>query len=179
MLTVERCEDDPNVVHYTAGNWEDELEATAKVSAEMRKASTPNVTATVMDDRVRHLRDLAVALTRCKGTSFADGLATVTVCRDGPLTIRYWPKQGLLDVWYGKKVLVIERREGKPHVVHYEPGIWEQELAAQAAQRHKETLAPGNGDSAFAVIFPKGRHVLAGEEEAKPVKKKPPLGFLG
>ena len=122
---------------------------------------TPNVTATVMDDRVRHLRDLAVALTRCKGTSFADGLATVTVYRDGPLTIRYWPKQGLLDVWYGKKVLVIERREGKPHVVHYEPGIWEQELAPQAAQRHKETLAPGNGDSAFAVIFPKGRHVLA------------------
>ena len=51
VLTVERCEDDPNVVHYTAGNWEDELEATAKVSAEMRKASTPNVTATVMDDR--------------------------------------------------------------------------------------------------------------------------------
>jgi acetylornithine deacetylase/succinyl-diaminopimelate desuccinylase-like protein len=76
-------------------------------------------------------------------------------------------------------VLVIERREGKPHVVHYEPGIWEQELEAQAAQRHKETPAPGNGDSAFAVIVPKGRHVLAGEEEAKPVKKKPPLGFLG
>ncbi len=33
-------------------------------------------------------------------------------------------------------------------------------------------------NSAFAVILPKGRHALAGEEEAKPAKKKP-LGFLG
>jgi hypothetical protein len=34
-------------------------------------------------------------------------------------------------------------------------------------------------DTAFAVILPKGRHALAGEEESKPAKKKPPLGFLG
>ena len=34
-------------------------------------------------------------------------------------------------------------------------------------------------NSASAVITPRGRHALAGEEEAKPAKKKPPLGFLG
>ena len=94
-----------------------------------------------MDERVRRLRELAVGLLRWKGLSFADGLATVTVYRSGALTMRYWPKQGLLDVWYGNKVLVIERREGKPHVVHYEPGIWEQQLEAEAAQRPKTSSA--------------------------------------
>ena len=34
-------------------------------------------------------------------------------------------------------------------------------------------------NSGLAVIMPKGRHALAGEEEAKHAKKKPPLGFLG
>ena len=32
-------------------------------------------------------------------------------------------------------------------------------------------------NSTFAVISPKGRHALAGEEEPKPAKKKRPLGF--
>jgi hypothetical protein len=34
-------------------------------------------------------------------------------------------------------------------------------------------------NSAFAVITPRGHHALAGEEESKPAKKTPPLGFLG
>ena len=97
-----------------------------------------------MDERARRLRDLAVALMRLKGTSFAVGLATVTVYRRGALTMRYWPKQGQLEVWYGSKVFEVERREGKPHVVHYEPGIWERELEAEAAQRHKQV---SRGDS--------------------------------
>ena len=52
--------------------------------------------------------------------------------------MRYWPKQGQLEVWYGSKVLAVERRQGKPHVAHYEPGTWEQELEAEAAQCHKQ-----------------------------------------
>ena len=98
-----------------------------------------------MDERARRLRDVAVALMRSKGTSVAVGLATVCVYRRGALTIRYWPKQGLLDVWHGNKVLVIEQREGKPHVVHYEPGTWEHELEAEAGSRHKEMSKQGAG----------------------------------
>ena len=96
-----------------------------------------------MDERARRLRDLAVSVMRSKGTSVAVGLATVSVYRRGALTIRCWPKQGQLDVWYGNKVLVIERREGKPHVAHYEPGIWEHELEAEAARRHKQVSSAG------------------------------------
>ena len=33
-------------------------------------------------------------------------------------------------------------------------------------------------DNAVAVIMPRGRHALTAEEESKPAKKKPPLGFL-
>ena len=91
-----------------------------------------------MDERARRLRDLAVSVMRSKGTSVAVGLETVSVYRRGPLTIRYLPRQGRLEVWYGNKVLVIERRDGKPHVAHYEPGIWERELEADAARRHKQ-----------------------------------------
>ena len=96
-----------------------------------------------MDERARRLRDLAVALMRSKGTSVAVGLATVSVYRRGALTMRYWPKQGQLEVWFGNKVLVIERREGKPHVAHYEPGIWERELETEVAQRHKAMARVG------------------------------------
>jgi hypothetical protein len=92
----------------------------------------------VIDERARRLRDLAVSVLRSKGTSIAVGFATVCVYRRGALTMRYWPKQGLLDVWYGNKVLVVERREGKPHVAHYEPGIWERELEAEAVQPRKQ-----------------------------------------
>ena len=61
------------------------------------------------------------------------------------MTISYLPKQGLLEVWYGIKVLVIERREGKPHVAHFEPGIWERELEAEAGSRHKQMSKQGAG----------------------------------
>jgi hypothetical protein len=91
------------------------------------------------DERALRLHALALSVLRSTGTSIAVGLATVTVYRRGALTMRYWPKQGLLDVWHGKKVLMIERSEGKPHVAHYEPGIWEQELEAEAPQRQKQT----------------------------------------
>ncbi len=90
------------------------------------------------DERGRRLRDLAVSVMRSKGTSVAVGCATVSVYRRGALTIRYLPKQGQLEIWYGIKVLVIERREGKPHVARYEPGIWEQELEAEAAEAKRQ-----------------------------------------
>jgi hypothetical protein len=47
--------------------------------------------------------------------------------------MRYWPKQGLLDVWHGEKVLVIERWDGKPLVAHYKAGIWERDLEEEVA----------------------------------------------
>jgi hypothetical protein len=90
-----------------------------------------------MDKRARRLRDVAMSVLRSKGTSFAVGLATATVYRRGALTVRYWPSKGQLEVWYGNKVLVTERREGMPHAVLYEPGIWERELEAEAPQRPK------------------------------------------
>ena len=50
--------------------------------------------------------------------------------------MRHWPKHGLLQVWHGKKVLVIQRSEGKLQVAHYAPGIWEGDLETEAlAQR--------------------------------------------
>ena len=97
-----------------------------------------------MDERARRLRDLAVSVMRSKGTSVAVGIATVSVYRRGALTIRYLPKHGQLEVWHGIKVLVIERREGKPHVAHYEPGIWERELEAEAPGRRKEMARVGH-----------------------------------
>jgi len=90
------------------------------------------------DERALRLHALALSVLRSTGTSVTVGFATVAVYRRGALTMRYWPKQGLLDVWHGRKVLVIERREGKSHVVHYEPGIWERDLEAEAPQRHKQ-----------------------------------------
>ena len=98
-----------------------------------------------MDERARRLRDLAVSVMRSKGTSVAVGLATVSVYRRGALTIRCLPRLGQLEVWHGIKVLVIERREGKPHVVHYEPGTWERELEAEAGSRHKQMSKQGAG----------------------------------
>lgn len=46
--------------------------------------------------------------------------------------MRHWPKHGLLQVWHGKKVLVIQRTEGKLQVAHYAPGIWEDDLETEA-----------------------------------------------
>ena len=90
-----------------------------------------------MDKRARRLRDVAMSLMRSKGISFAVGLATVTVYRRGALTLRYWPSKSQLEVWYGNKVLVTERREGVSQVVLYEPGIWERELEAEPPRRPK------------------------------------------
>ena len=90
-----------------------------------------------MDERALHLHALALSVLRSTGTSVAVGFAIVTVYRRGALTMRYWPKQGLLDVWHGKKVLVIARSEGKHLVLHYEPGIWERDLEAEAPHGHE------------------------------------------
>ncbi len=45
--------------------------------------------------------------------------------------MRYWPKQGLLDVWHGEKVLsVLWADDGAFEVVSFVRGAWEDEALA-------------------------------------------------
>ena len=44
VLAVERWKDDPDIVHYRSGNWERELEAAAKLSANLRNAPPSTIT---------------------------------------------------------------------------------------------------------------------------------------
>jgi len=95
-----------------------------------------------MDERALHLHALALSVLRSTGTSVAVGFAIVTVYRRGALTMRYWPKQGQLEVWYGSKVLAVERWKHDPDVVHYRPGNWEQELEVAAGLAANVRNAP-------------------------------------
>ena len=80
------------------------------------------------DERALHFYTLAWSVLRTHGRSVVFGSTKIVVYRRGPLTIRYWPKQRLLDVWHGSKVLAVERWRDEPDVVHYRPGDWEREL---------------------------------------------------
>jgi hypothetical protein len=57
------------------------------------------------DKRALRLHALALSLLRGGGTSIALGSTRVTVYRRGALTMRHWPKHGLLQVGHGKKCL--------------------------------------------------------------------------
>jgi len=87
------------------------------------------------DERALKLYKLALQLVETKGTFISVGLTRLKEFRSGNLTIHRMPSTGHLDVWYRRKMLMINRREGKPKVSHYVPGEdWEEELenAAQA-----------------------------------------------
>lgn len=96
----------------------------------------------MLDERALHLHALALSVLRSTGTSVAVGFAIVTVYRRGALTLRYWPKHGLLDVWHGKKVLMISRSDGKPVVLLYESGMWERDLEVEASGVQKLHRCP-------------------------------------
>ena len=84
------------------------------------------------DERALRFYSLAWSVLRTYGRSFVFGSTKILVYRREPLTIRYWPKQRLLDVWHGSKVLAVERWKEFPDVLHYAPGNWERELEAAA-----------------------------------------------
>jgi hypothetical protein len=84
------------------------------------------------DERALRFYSLAWSVLRTNGRLMVFGSTQILVWRRGPLTIRYWPEQRLLDVWHGSKVLAVERLNDDPDVVHYTPGNWERELEAAA-----------------------------------------------
>ena len=69
---------------------------------------------------------------RAKGVTRLEGSTSVLEYRYGLLTIQYRSGVGCLDVWCVQKVLSVERFAGKPQLIRYVPGIWENELAAAA-----------------------------------------------
>jgi hypothetical protein len=85
------------------------------------------------EDRAMRLYRVALSLIETKGSFISVGLTQLKEFRSGTLTIHHMPSTGHLHVWYGRKVLVINRRDGKPHVSHYVPGEdWEEVLEAAA-----------------------------------------------
>jgi hypothetical protein len=85
------------------------------------------------EKRAIELHDLALSVVRAQGTPVVDGPVTVHEFRCGLLLIRYWPVQRALDVLWLRKVLTVERWLGDLQVIHYSPGIWEQQLHLAAA----------------------------------------------
>ena len=67
-------------------------------------------------------------MVRAQGKPVVDGSVTVHEFRRGLLLIRFWPVQRALDVVWLRKMLVVERWLGALRVIHYSPGIWEQQL---------------------------------------------------
>jgi hypothetical protein len=85
--------------------------------------------------RIEHalkLYELALSVMRERGTPIPIGSMPIIEYRSGLLAVRYWPKQGRLDVWYGTKVLTVERWIGTLHVARYHPGPWELQLEQAA-----------------------------------------------
>lgn len=80
--------------------------------------------------RALRLYDLALSILNVKGRSLAIGPIQVRVYRDALLTIRHWPVEGNLEVWFGRKVLAIDTWGGMPHVINYTSGEWERQLEA-------------------------------------------------
>ena len=94
------------------------------------------------DERALRFYSLAWSVLRTNGRSFVFGSTKIVVCRNGRLTIRYWPKQRLLDIWHGGKVLAVERWKEFPNVLQYAPGNWERELEAAAKLSENLRSAP-------------------------------------
>ena len=93
------------------------------------------------EKRAIELHDLALSVVRAHGKPVVDGPATVHEFRRGLLLIRYWPVQRALDVMWLRKVLTVERWLGDLQVIHYSPGIWEQQLHLAAADLKRSHAA--------------------------------------
>ena len=72
--------------------------------------------------------EFALSLVEAKGVATPG--STLKEYRAGNLTIHYLPRTGHLEVWYLRKVLVINRIRGTLKVMHYNPGEWQDELKA-------------------------------------------------
>jgi hypothetical protein len=75
----------------------------------------------------------ALSLVERKGTAAAG--STLKEYRVGNLAIHYLPKTGHLEVWYLRKVLIINPSRKGFQVSHYLPGEWQEELKGVAAAR--------------------------------------------
>jgi hypothetical protein len=81
------------------------------------------------EERALNLYKLALALVETNGAFISVGLTRLKEFRGNGLTIHHMPSTEHLDVWYRRKVLAVDRRQGKLKVSHYVPGEdWEQEL---------------------------------------------------
>jgi hypothetical protein len=83
-------------------------------------------------ERGLKLHDLALSVVREKGTPIPAGSIPIMEYRRGLLSVRYWPQQGRLEVWHGRKVLRVERWGSKRQLIRYEPGSWEGDLMEAA-----------------------------------------------
>ena len=83
-------------------------------------------------ERGLRMHDLALSVVRSKGMPKLEGSTTTLEYRYGMLTIQYRSGLGQLDVWFTRKVLSVERFAGKPQLIHYTPGHWEQHLISVA-----------------------------------------------
>jgi hypothetical protein len=84
------------------------------------------------DKRGLELYRFALSLVEAKGRFVPVGLVTTKEYRSESLGITWLPTSGHLDVWHRRKVLTVNFQKGSPHVTHYIPGEWEQELEAAA-----------------------------------------------
>ena len=78
--------------------------------------------------RAIELHDLALSLVRTKGRPALGDCSSMTECKVGHLTIRYWEKGGWLDVICDGRVLTVEALQ----VIRYNPGGWENTLMEAA-----------------------------------------------
>jgi hypothetical protein len=84
------------------------------------------------DIRALELYELSLSLVEAKGVLVSG--STLKEYRTGNLNIHYLPKTGHLEVWYLRKVLMVNRVRRTLKVTHYTPGEWEENLEAAAAK---------------------------------------------
>jgi hypothetical protein len=78
------------------------------------------------------MRDLALSVVRSRGATRQEGSTTVFEYRYGRLMIQYRSGKGELDVWFGQRVLSVERFAWKPQIIRYTLGDWERRLIEAA-----------------------------------------------
>jgi hypothetical protein len=64
------------------------------------------------EERAIELHDLALSVVRAIGKPARGDCSSMTECKIGGLTIRYWPKERWLDVICNGWVLTVERWAG-------------------------------------------------------------------
>jgi hypothetical protein len=84
--------------------------------------------ADIATERALKMHDLALSVVRSKGETKLEGSTAVLEYRYGLLLIQYRSGKGELDVWFGSRVLSVERFAWKPQIIGYEPGDWERHL---------------------------------------------------